>query len=88
EGFDLFSEMIATLKAEVTERLFKVQVRKEEEVEEIEKRPKPQKMVYGRGGGPEKEPSKPVPVKSAVRAGRNDPCPCGSGKKYKKCCGK
>ena len=34
------------------------------------------------------EPAKPEPARAAPRVGRNDPCPCGSGKKYKKCCGK
>jgi len=82
EAFDLFNDMVARIKAEVVERLFKIQLVKEEPVPH--RRPvMPQAIRLNRG-----EVSTPrVPQKSAKKVGRNDPCPCGSGKKYKKCCG-
>lgn len=82
EGFDLFNDMAARIKADTVERLFKIQLVKEEPAPQ--RRPvMPQAMRLNRG-----EASAPKPAqKSAKKVGRNDPCPCGSGKKYKKCCG-
>ncbi len=82
EGFDLFNDMAVRIKADAVERLFKIQLVKEEPAPQ--RRPvMPQAMRLNRG-----EASTPKPVqKSAKKVGRNDPCPCGSGKKYKKCCG-
>ena len=42
---------------------------------------------YGKAARPDTESRKPVVLSAADKIGRNDPCPCGSGKKYKKCCG-
>ncbi len=91
EGYELFVEMIYRLKSEVVERLFRVQIKAEEEEEEVEEiappAPSAQKVVLSRGeeaGEPQKE--RPV-TRQGDKVGRNDPCPCGSGKKYKKCCG-
>jgi len=96
EGFDLFQDMIFRLKQEVCERLFKVQITREEDVASLEPVKRPQQFVLSRGESPEgvrgqrsgamDEKLKPVHVEQKV--GRNEPCPCGSGKKYKKCCGK
>jgi len=96
EGFDLFTNVILRLKQEVCERLFKVQIAREEGVAGLETVKRPQRFVLSRGEGPEGVRSqesgvrseKPKPVHVAEKVGRNDPCPCGSGKKYKKCCGK
>ncbi|MBI5642968.1 MAG: preprotein translocase subunit SecA [Deltaproteobacteria bacterium] len=90
EGFDLFVEMIFRLKAEVTERLYKVQIRREEEepAPQPKIQQKPQKVTYSRGEDEPEEEKKEAPVtRHGDKIGRNDPCPCGSGLKYKRCCG-
>ena len=85
EAFNLFMNMITRIRAEVVEKMFWVQVGREEDVEEIEQQhQKKQRLVFNAGG----EDVAQQPLKSKKTAGRNDPCPCGSGKKYKKCCGK
>ena len=86
EGFEMFSSMMGRIKEEIVEYLFKVRVDKEAEVGMEKSERKRQKVVEHRGQG--REESKPVTVKRAEKkVGRNDPCPCGSGKKYKKCHG-
>ena len=86
EGFEMFSSMMGRIKEEIVEYLFKVRVDKEAKVEMEKSERKRQKVVEHRGQG--REESKPVTVKRAEKkVGRNDPCPCGSGKKYKKCHG-
>ena len=84
EGFDLFSNMMTRIKEETTEYLFKVQVNQDiEEPEELIS--KPQRVVEHRGA---EDSEKQVTVRrDEEKVGRNDPCPCGSGKKYKKCHG-
>ncbi|MBI5903818.1 MAG: preprotein translocase subunit SecA [Deltaproteobacteria bacterium] len=109
EGFDLFVEMIGRFKSDVCERLFKVQIKREEAAEvhagvhaheaaaaahsggahqpKPARPPREQKIKYSRGEE-EKDEGKEAPaVRHGDKIGRNDPCPCGSGKKYKKCCG-
>jgi preprotein translocase subunit SecA len=88
EGFDLFTDMIMRMKSEVVERLMKVQIAQEEDVPAFEPKEQKQNMILSRG---EKPPEKERPQtvhRAGSKVGRNDPCPCGSGKKYKKCCGK
>ncbi len=86
EGFDLFSNLMAHIKEETTEYLFKVQVNQEVEMPE-ELISKPRGIVEHRGAS--KASEKQVTVRrDEEKVGRNDPCPCGSGKKYKKCHGK
>ena len=86
EGFEMFSSMMGRIKEEIVEYLFKVRVDKEAEVEMGKSERTRQKVMEHRGQG--REESKPVTVKRAEKkVGRNDPCPCGSGKKYKKCHG-
>ena len=86
EGFDMFSAMNLRIKEEITEYLFKVSVTQDSEVA-LEKDQDKRKIVEHRGG--DGEESKPVTVKrTEKKTGRNEPCPCGSGKKYKKCHGK
>jgi len=85
EAFNLFMEMIIRIREEVVERIYWVQVEHEDEVEELEEEQRSKKLVFNLSD----EADKPQePAKSQKVAGRNDPCPCGSGKKYKKCCGK
>ncbi|MEG1240605.1 MAG: preprotein translocase subunit SecA [Oscillospiraceae bacterium] len=81
EGYEMFQEMITAIQEETIRRLFTVQLRPNAEV----KRERVAK-VTGESGA-EDGTLKKQPVKKAGKPGRNDPCPCGSGKKYKKCCG-
>jgi len=86
EGFDLFSEMIERIKEETLGVLFRIEVAKPQDLAALEA-PKEQEMSFSGGGdGP---PPKKQPVRrSTEKVGRNEPCPCGSGKKYKKCHGR
>jgi len=61
-------------------RLFRIQVRQEQQEIEIKSH---QNLLYNRGDGDVAK----QPVHKEKKVGRNDPCPCGSGKKHKKCCG-
>ncbi len=79
EGYEMFDEMIDAIREETIRRLFLVQVRPREEI----KREKVAKETF-EGGGDKTVKRQPVTKKAKV--GRNDPCPCGSGKKYKNCC--
>ena len=84
EGFDMFQDMISRIKEETIGILFRVQLAEPQEIQEIHK-PREQKLTFSGSG----EQQKKKPVKRVVKKiGRNAPCPCGSGKKYKKCCGR
>jgi preprotein translocase subunit SecA len=84
EGYESFMDLVHRIKEDTVGTVFHLQVRPHQEVPE-EARPSQQQMVYSHGGGG--EAPQPVQRKNG-KVGRNDPCPCGSGKKYKKCCGK
>ncbi|MBN2296984.1 MAG: preprotein translocase subunit SecA [Deltaproteobacteria bacterium] len=85
EGFDLFVNTLSRIRELSLERLFKIQIQKQEDVERISHRERKQRMQLGRGPSTEK----PSTVRrTGKKVGRNDPCPCGSGKKYKQCCGR
>jgi len=91
EAYQLFMDMMTRIRSEVVEKIFWVQVAHEDEIEEIEveQQRQPQRMVFNLGDyEPEEAASAHQPAKSKRNVGRNDPCPCGSGQKYKKCCGK
>ncbi|MEW6215910.1 MAG: SEC-C metal-binding domain-containing protein, partial [Nitrospirota bacterium] len=83
EAFDMFAEMTGRISTEVLSRLFKIQIQKQEQ-ETVRREPVRQmRLNYNRGGD-----SSPVQtVRRSKKVGRNEPCPCGSGKKFKKCCG-
>ncbi len=82
---ELYNKMLATIKQEVSSYLFKIKIRERSE-EELEVKRKPtERVVYSHGDESEDESSK---QRSSNKIGRNDLCPCGSGKKYKKCCGR
>ncbi|MBQ2391093.1 MAG: preprotein translocase subunit SecA [Clostridia bacterium] len=80
EGYDMFNAMSESIREQTTKMVLNVQVRKNEEVkrEQVAK-------VTGESGGD--GTVKKEPKRAEKKPGRNDPCPCGSGKKYKKCCG-
>jgi preprotein translocase subunit SecA len=113
EAFSLFEDLLARIRHETIELVYKVQVQAEDDVEELEgSRSQPSEMAFshptaegglatdpvtGSGGHPAApgEPSQAQPVaetpetvRRGRKVGRNEPCPCGSGKKYKHCCGK
>ncbi len=83
EGFDMFDAMIASIREDTVKLMFTIQLRTNEEPKR-EQVAKPTTESGGSDGSLEKKPAK----RSATKVGRNDPCPCGSGKKYKKCCGR
>jgi len=86
EGFSMFEALMATMQKDVVEKCFSVQVTRQQDVQQMQEQPKP-KMVMTHGG--ETQDAGPQTVKrDAEKVGRNDPCPCGSGKKYKRCHGK
>ncbi len=83
EGYDMFMEMIHRVKEDTLEKLCMVRIQREEDIEQMREQT-PQNFVLSRG----EEATSQAPLKREVKkVGRNDPCPCGSGKKYKKCCG-
>jgi preprotein translocase subunit SecA len=84
EAFEMFQDMISRIKEETLAILFRIQIARSETVDELTQ-PEEQDFVFSHGD----EAQKTKPIKRAEqKVGRNDPCPCGSGKKYKKCCGK
>ena len=78
EGFQMFDNMMASTEAEISNFLLNAEVRQNIEREEV-------KNIRTNDG---KEGVKSTPKKADKKIGRNDPCPCGSGKKYKQCHGK
>jgi preprotein translocase subunit SecA len=100
ESYDLFEQLLDNIKHETIKYLSHVEVSSKEDVERIEQQRRRQETQHqyqhaqvADMAGDETdqqnsaEPSKPM-VRSAPKVGRNSPCPCGSGKKYKQCCGK
>jgi preprotein translocase subunit SecA len=91
EAYQMFLEMLDRIKRDTVEKLFAVQITKEKEAQEI-KLERKQSFVMSRGeavqgGGGKTESGKGVTIRrEGKKVGRNDPCPCGSGKKYKRCC--
>ncbi len=87
EAFTLFEDMMDRIDTEAVRFLFLMQpARPEDQAKQIERRQQQQqKELQFQAGPAQAEP--PKPVRAAAKVGRNDPCPCGSGKKYKKCHG-
>jgi preprotein translocase subunit SecA len=94
EAFELFSNMLESIKLDVTRTLMNVRIRSEQDVEAVEAPHAPENVQYHHADyeealaeGESSAEQKPF-VRTDKKAGRNDPCPCGSGKKYKQCHGK
>ncbi|OPX56107.1 protein translocase subunit secA [Oceanospirillum multiglobuliferum] len=100
ESFELFQDMLKNIKHDVIRILSHVQVQKEEEVEEMERRHREAQAkqqyqyqhsqaegMHGEAGQNQSEQAQPF-IRDERKVGRNEPCPCGSGKKYKQCHGK
>ncbi|MBC7961665.1 MAG: preprotein translocase subunit SecA [Steroidobacteraceae bacterium] len=86
EAYNLFMDLMIRIREEVVERIYWVQLdHGGEEIEEIAEEQRSKKLIFNLVGDDERVQE---PAKSQKTAGRNDICPCGSGKKYKKCCGK
>jgi preprotein translocase subunit SecA len=103
EAFEMFTSLLEHIKYEVIGILFKVQIRQEEDVQAIDEQMQaPREMRFEHAAAPalddfdesqvlaveEEKVSEQPFVRSGSKVGRNDPCPCGSGKKYKLCHGK
>jgi preprotein translocase subunit SecA len=88
EAFTLFEDMMGRIDTETVRYLFLVQpARPEDEAKEIERRQRRQQQEMQLQAGAAQAAEPPKPVRTGAKVGRNDPCPCGSGKKYKKCHG-
>ncbi|WP_202079325.1 preprotein translocase subunit SecA [Caldalkalibacillus salinus] len=79
EGFEMFQAMIEAIEEEVATYVMKAQIN-----QNVER----QKVAEGEAVRPDGEQKKKDPVRAEAKVGRNEPCPCGSGRKYKHCCGK
>ena len=95
EAFELFSAMLDAIKRDVVQTLLNVQIRSEQAVQEAEAPHAPENVQYHHAdydealGHNESADAEHKPfVRNGQKVGRNDPCPCGSGKKYKQCHGK
>jgi len=84
EGLDMFQEMIEQIKRESIQMLFRIQVATREETEQLEEAQQPMFLSHADSAAGAKR----KPAKRSAKIGRNQPCPCGSGKKYKRCCGR
>ncbi|MGD8838548.1 MAG: SEC-C metal-binding domain-containing protein, partial [Gammaproteobacteria bacterium] len=97
ESFEMFTGMLDSINYEVVQALTRVQIRGEEQVEALEKSHQPEQSIkmehanaenpFEAGQQPEEDTSQPY-VRKERKIGRNEPCWCGSGKKFKQCHGK
>ena len=81
EGFDMFEEMVDNIHKKLVKKVFKA------EITFNVQRSAPQNLT-AKGSQAAQEKSSSTVKRDGEKVGRNDPCPCGSGKKYKNCCGK
>ncbi len=89
EGFELFGEMMARVRADSISLISHVQVQRQEDVEDLAPKESQQPVILSHGGqAREERPQRQPETRDKAKVGRNDPCPCGSGKKYKQCCGR
>ena len=91
EGFEMFANMIETVKQQTLTTLFRIKIASQEDLdrEALEKKKRQQADMRLSRGGQDASGSQQQPMKrEGEKIGRNEPCPCGSGKKYKKCCGR
>ncbi len=82
ESFDMFEEMVHLIREDTVRRLCQARIERPQERRAVAV------ATSAKGGGAAAPETPRTPVKVAKKIGRNDPCPCGSGKKYKNCCGK
>jgi len=84
EGYDMFEEMVAAIQEETVRRIFLVRLQQNAQQQPAVERKPVAKITGTSGGGDQTVQKRPV-VRKGEKIGRNDPCPCGSGKKWKKC---
>jgi len=82
EGFEMFEHMVDAIREDTARAVLTVQLRSQQEPER-----KQVAKITGTSAGDGSDKKQPTRKTAADKVGRNDPCPCGSGKKYKKCCG-
>ena len=94
EAFSMFGDMLENIKYDVVTMLAKIQVREDQDAQVLQRRPRPAEMQFNHPDAPsamdkpgEIQQQKPY-IRSQKKIGRNEPCPCGSGKKFKFCHGK
>jgi preprotein translocase subunit SecA len=88
EGFDMFQDLMNRLDADIVEKLYTVQLAREEDVERMQQKQQQRQAKMSMTHGSEPAAAQPEVIRrDTPKVGRNDPCVCGSGKKYKKCCG-
>ncbi len=87
EGFEMFQNLMGRIEEETLAILFRIQIAAPEKMETLQlQRQREQRLSFSGGGEP---PGRKAPAqRSPEKVGRNSPCPCGSGKKFKKCCGR
>ena len=90
EGFDMFDSMIESIKEQLIGLLFHIQKKEQAKNEQVVKITSESSTDIDQIGGASENNKKTTsaPVKADKKVGRNEPCPCGSGRKYKQCCGK
>jgi preprotein translocase subunit SecA len=84
EGFEMFQNLMGRIEEETLAILFRIQIAAPEKMETLQ-RTREQRLTFSGGGEP---PRRAPAQRSPEKVGRNSPCPCGSGKKFKKCCGR
>jgi preprotein translocase subunit SecA len=92
EGFNMFLGLMDTIKAQVAKTLFRVQLVQEDDVKRLEQQKQQelqqrQQQYMRMNRGEDRDDEQRQPVTRGEKIGRNEPCPCGSGKKHKRCCG-
>ena len=84
EGFEMFEQMVSAIREDTARAMLTVELRSQEQPE----RKQVARETGTNAGGDGTDKKQPVRKKASEKVGRNDPCPCGSGKKYKQCCGR
>lgn len=88
ESFHMFSDMLETMKSEMISKLHLLQIRTQQEIDAIEEKNQQQSELNYSDQQQQDSPRRQEPHRRSKKIGRNQPCPCNSGKKYKQCCGK
>ena len=87
-GHEMFNQMIASIQNDIASLIFRVNIITREQQEAMERESQQRMAAAKANHGDDFQENVKQPVKNGEKIGRNDPCPCGSGKKYKNCCGK
>ena len=88
EGYNMFMTLMDRVKEYIVATLMRVQLARQDELGELEHQHRQQEMEMGRGDGAGEAAKQHPARREGAKVGRNSPCPCGSGRKFKRCCGK